>query len=63
MKTRFIFFSGVFWLFFGVAHLTYADIHLKIGVYQNKPKVFIDNQGKAQGLFVDIIEHIAGREG
>lgn len=35
---------------------------LTVGVYQNSPKVFVDNSGKAKGFFVDIIEEIATHE-
>ncbi len=35
---------------------------IKVGVYQNKPKVFIDDQGIPRGMFVDIIEYIAAIE-
>ena len=35
---------------------------VKVGVYQNKPKVFIDEQGKVQGIFIDILEYIAEHE-
>ncbi|MFO7831002.1 MAG: ATP-binding protein [Desulfuromonadaceae bacterium] len=45
----------------GVA--TAEDITLKVGVYQNPPKVFIDDTGEAAGIFVDIIEAVAAREG
>lgn len=34
-----------------------------VGIYQNEPKVFIDETGKPAGIFVDIIEHIAHHEG
>jgi len=36
---------------------------VNVGVYQNKPKVFTDENGKPAGLFIDIIEEIAKREG
>lgn len=35
---------------------------LTVGIYQNSPKVFVDNDGKAKGFFVDIIEEIATLE-
>ena len=34
-----------------------------VGVYENAPKVFISESGKPAGIFVDIIEHIAEKEG
>ncbi|NLW93426.1 MAG: transporter substrate-binding domain-containing protein [Chlamydiae bacterium] len=35
---------------------------LRVGVYQNSPKVFIDADGAAQGFFVDIVDEVARRE-
>jgi ABC-type amino acid transport substrate-binding protein len=36
---------------------------IKVGIYQNKPKVFIDSAGKPQGFFIDILDYIASKEG
>ncbi len=36
---------------------------VRVGVYQNKPKLFIDEQGRASGLFVELLEEIARAEG
>ena len=36
---------------------------VKVGIYENAPKVFTDKSGKPSGIFVDIIEHIAKSEG
>lgn len=36
---------------------------VRVGVYQNSPKVFVDVDGRPSGIFVDIIEAIAEREG
>jgi|GEM_PF-4006053 PAS domain S-box-containing protein len=44
-------------------YLLAAEINIKVGVYQNEPLVFIDEQGKARGLYIDIIEAIASKEG
>jgi signal transduction histidine kinase len=38
------------------------DRIVRVGVYDNAPKIFISESGKPAGIFVDIIEHIAGRE-
>lgn len=35
---------------------------LVVGVYENSPKIFIDESGKPQGIFVDIIEYVAQQE-
>ncbi|MCK9328365.1 MAG: PAS domain S-box protein [Candidatus Cloacimonetes bacterium] len=37
-------------------------ITLKVGVYQNEPLYYIDENKKPQGLFIDILEEIAYRE-
>jgi hypothetical protein len=36
---------------------------VKVGVYENAPKVFTLESGEPAGIFIDIIEHIAEREG
>ncbi len=35
---------------------------LKVGVYNNKPTIFVDETGTAQGLFIDILEDVALQE-
>lgn len=40
----------------------YAQTTLKIGVYDNKPIIFVDDAGEVQGLFVDLLEEIAIKE-
>ncbi len=35
---------------------------VRVGVPQNKPMAFMDSEGQAQGISVDILNHIAGRE-
>ena len=41
-----------------------ADAQIvKVGVYENAPKVFTSESGKPSGIFIDIIEHIAKIEG
>lgn len=39
-----------------------AETILKVGVYNNKPTIFIDKDGIAGGVFIDILENIAERE-
>ena len=36
---------------------------VRVGVYQNKPKLFMDEHGRAAGLFVELLEEIARAEG
>jgi len=35
---------------------------IKVGIYQNKPKVFINPAGEPQGFFIDILNYIASEE-
>ncbi len=35
---------------------------VRVGVYENKPKVFTDSDGEASGFFVDILNYIAEQE-
>ena len=39
------------------------DRTVTVGVYENAPKVFIDESGRPAGIFIDIISHIAAAEG
>jgi signal transduction histidine kinase len=36
---------------------------VRVGVYQNKPKVFMDESGHASGIFIDVISAIGTEEG
>ncbi len=38
------------------------DQYVYVGVYQNKPKIFTDENGKASGLFIDLLHEIAEAE-
>ena len=44
-------------------YLIASNKTVKVGIYQNKPKVFIDSAGKPQGFFIDILNYIAAKEG
>ena len=35
----------------------------KVGIYENKPLQFTDRNGEVKGIFVDVLNHIASREG
>lgn len=35
---------------------------IEVGVYQNPPKIFINDQGKPDGIFIDLVEVIAKEE-
>ncbi len=36
---------------------------VKVGIYNNKPLIFVDKEGQGVGLFADIIEYVAAQEG
>lgn len=36
---------------------------VRVGVYQNEPKIFWDDRGQAAGIFVGLLNEIAAREG
>ncbi|HEX5803632.1 MAG TPA: transporter substrate-binding domain-containing protein [Azospira sp.] len=40
-----------------------AEQRVRVGIYQNSPKIDIAADGKAEGIFVDLIEAIAEKEG
>ena len=50
-------------LYFMCLFVNADDRILRIGVYENAPKIFISESGKPAGIFIDIIENIAEREG
>jgi len=52
-------------LFFclGVFSAKAENLVVKVGVYENAPKVFISESGRPSGIFIDIIEFIAESEG
>lgn len=35
---------------------------VRVGVYQNEPKIFMDKNGKASGIFIELLEKIAVQE-
>lgn len=40
-----------------------ADTQIRVGVYQNRPLLFKDSDGNVKGIFADILEYVAAREG
>jgi signal transduction histidine kinase len=49
--------------FFSLAVSADNSITLKVGLYENSPKIFTDEKGYASGFWPAIIEYIASREG
>jgi hypothetical protein len=50
-------------LMFLFARAGWADRIVRIGIYENSPKVGLSASGQPEGIFVDLIEAIAEREG
>ena len=46
----------------GVEKLPAADT-LKVGIYQNEPKVYTDQNGEPAGIFVDLLNQMSKSEG
>ena len=40
-----------------------ADTKIRVGVYQNRPLLFTDTGGKVKGIFADIMDYTAKKEG
>ena len=40
----------------------FASRTVRVGIYQNMPKAFLDRNGKPKGLFIDILEYSARKE-
>lgn len=36
---------------------------VRVGIYQNQPKIFIDEKGRASGFWPDLVDYIAEQEG
>ncbi|MBT9513152.1 MAG: EAL domain-containing protein [Acidovorax sp.] len=49
-------------LLWACASVPAAPRELRVGVYSNEPKVFVDGDGKAAGIFVDLLQLVAVRE-
>lgn len=49
-------------IIFSVNFVTSFSQTLKVGIYENRPKVFLNKDGKPSGFFVDITNEIAKRE-
>ncbi len=39
------------------------EVRLKVGVYENSPKIYTNTQGEVRGFFPDILTYIASKEG
>lgn len=54
-----------FFMFLGMVatSLSWAGQNIRVGIYQNSPKVAISDSGRPEGIFIDILEFIAAEEG
>lgn len=48
---------------FGILFARAGEQVIKVGVYENAPKIFISESGRPAGIFIDLIEYIAKQEG
>ena len=62
-KTAFILFSCLLLVNFVYSINSNAETTIKVGVYQNEPLLFKDKNGEINGIFADILAHIADAEG
>lgn len=49
-------------LLFLLTGILAAPVSLRVGVYDNPPKIFINSAGEADGFFIDLLEYIAKKE-
>jgi signal transduction histidine kinase len=64
--SRFLLLPSIFllpFLYLVTPSASAEDRIVKVGVYENAPKIFISESGKPAGIFIDIIEEIAKGEG
>ena len=61
-KNRIILISCILLAFFANPISVSAETTIKMGVYQNRPLLFQDNDGGIKGIFADILAYIADEE-
>jgi ABC-type amino acid transport substrate-binding protein len=55
-----VFFSFVLFL---IPSPLSANLQVTVGVYQNKPLIFVDGDGTTRGIYADVLEYVASKEG
>ncbi len=55
--------SLLFASLFGMAVSADDSVTVRVGVYDNSPKIFTDEKGNASGFWPDVLEYIASEEG
>lgn len=53
----------VLWFLHAVTGMSAADRVVRVGLYLNEPKIFVDGDGAAAGIFPAILAEVARREG
>ncbi len=43
--------------------MIFAQTAVKVGIYNNEPLISVDRAGKGKGIFADILEYVAAKEG
>jgi signal transduction histidine kinase len=59
-KKIFLFFP--FFIFISICGFASENLTFKVGVYENRPKIFTDAEGKASGFWPEILDYIAENE-
>ena len=55
--------SLTLFLIFSATGTAAGSITVRVGIYENNPKIFTDNNGNASGFWPEIIKEIASKEG
>lgn len=66
MKRRFILLLGLLLICAPTLNAAVSaddSLTVRVGIYENSPKIFTDEEGNASGFWPDIIEYIAAEEG
>lgn len=58
MGRKKIFYIFFLFLFFINLNIVFCQNTIKVGIYQNNPKVFLDKEGKPSGFFIDLTNEI-----
>ncbi len=62
MNKRIFLFSLFFIFFFICGFASEENLTVKVGVYENRPKIFTDAEGRASGFWPEILDYIASNE-
>ncbi|MDK2952316.1 MAG: hypothetical protein PWQ77_1981 [Kosmotogales bacterium] len=57
-----IFLFSLFFIFIFMCGFASENLTVKVGVYENRPKIFTDAEGNASGFWPEILDYIASNE-